>query len=225
LSGIGQPPHFLNLHNSSGIAWPIAENSRFDIRALHACLAQHEEWKRRHGFPLEVGEILEPEPGPPPSAATMHPSPAWQRIIIDRPEQILAVLVQTGAPEHGQLVGLVVRQDGWVLQSSTPLFTLGSDWPQVFPDLTREPSPEAWRRAWQAWCEPRSIPAEETQACILEPSAGRLRIAVPPRLMARLRATRSDVLKGEAWLLAGEGRVRTAALVEVIEPATGLPQC
>jgi hypothetical protein len=33
----------------------------------------------------------------------------------------------------------------------------------------------------------------------------------------RLRAARSDAVKGEAWLLAGTGSVRTAALVELHE--------
>jgi hypothetical protein len=34
-----------------------------------------------------------------------------------------------------------------------------------------------------------------------------------------LQAARSDVLKGEAWLLAGTGRVRTAARVELTDDA------
>ena len=47
-----------------------------------------------------------------------------------------------------------------------------------------------------------------------------LRVAPPARLLERLRAARSDALKGEAWLLAGEGPVRRAAVVELVE-ATG----
>src|SRR5262249_2883468 len=54
----GREPQFLALHNSSGIAWPPAAGARFDVRALAACLGRPPEWKQRHGFPLDVLEIL-----------------------------------------------------------------------------------------------------------------------------------------------------------------------
>jgi hypothetical protein len=43
----------------------------------------------------------------------------------------------------------------------------------------------------------------------------RLLVYAPPRLIDRLRAARSDAVKQEAWLLAGEGRTRTAAQIEL----------
>jgi len=57
-----------------------------------------------------------------------------------------------------------------------------------------------------------------------EQSLGILAIAIdereglaPQRLVDRLRAARSDAVKQEAWVLAGAGRVREAAQVELVE--------
>jgi hypothetical protein len=224
--------HFLAVHNSSGIPWPAADGSTFDIRALQACLVQPVEWKQKHGFPLDVQEILSfpPEeeranrgqgadyPGAGNSAlpSGSEPSP-WQRVILDRPEWLLAVLVSAAGPDgRPQLVGLPVRQEGWVLQAGAPLFTLRESWQEIFPELGEEPSEETWRLAWRAWCEQRALPAAEAAACSVERQGERLRLTAPGALVERLRAARSDVLKGETWLLAGEGRIRPAALVELV---------
>jgi len=74
-----------------------------------------------------------------------------------------------------------------------------------------------WRHAWRAWCHPRGLPVAEVDACILERQGCRLRVTAVPRLIERLRTARSDVFKGEAWLLAGTGRLRAAAQVELVE--------
>jgi hypothetical protein len=204
----GRPPHFINLHNATDIPWPVAEDTGFDVHTLEACLARSAEWKQQHGFPEDVQEVMGVGPAGVPAAST------WQSVIVDRPEWVSAVLLLTAGPN---LVGLAVRPDGWVLQTAVPLFTLGAAWPEVFPDLAQEPPPEAWRRAWRAWCEPRAIPADEADACVLERRGERLRVTAPPRLIERLRAARSDALKGETWILAGEGKLRPAALVELVE--------
>jgi hypothetical protein len=225
-------PHFLDVRNFTGIPWPAAEGAAFDVRTLQACVHQPAEWKQQHGFPLDVQEILavdlgERETGsdsagekikaadisnPTPSAL-----PSWQRVIVDRPEHILAVLVLARSPSGQQIVGLAVRQDGWVLQTATPLFTLSTNWTEVFPELAAEPPLEVWRQAWRAWCEPRAVPAAEINACRVESHGERLRVTGPPGLVERLRTARSDVFKGETWLLAGDGPVRAAAQVELTE--------
>jgi hypothetical protein len=223
-------PHFLALHNSSGIPWPPADGLTFDVRVLEACLRQPPEWKQKHGFPLDVQEILGlsaeggkgavgtggTDPGIP--AAGPLAVPPWQAVILDRPEWVLAVILVAAGPNGiPQLVGLPVRQDGWVLQAASPLFTLAGDWQEVFPELGEEPTPEAWRQAWRTWCEQRTLSAAEADACGLERRGERLRVAAPPSMVERLRAMRSDVLKGETWLLAGEGQIRAAVLVELTE--------
>jgi hypothetical protein len=214
-NGGGRTPHFLIVHNSTGIAWPVPEDIDFDIRLLSSCLARPAEWKARHGFPADVQEIL--GVGPPPPRAGLTLPPPWRRVIVDRPERVLAVLVLSAAAGHGRLTGLAVQPDGWVLHAGKPLFTVGAGWPEVFPGLDQEPPLEAWQQAWRAWCEPRGIPADEAAACTLEQRGLRLHVTAPHRLVERLRQSRSDALKGETWLLAGEGKVRQAAQVAMAE--------
>jgi hypothetical protein len=223
-----RPPHFLNLKNQAGAPWQAAEGWAFDPGVLQATLLRPEGWKQRHGFPLDVQEVLGLGSGADArgaeaggnnqdeSADNRGPAAEWQRVMLDRPEHLLAVLVLAPAAAGHQLLGFAVRQEGWVLQSAEPVLALGEGWQEVFPDLA-EPPPEVWRQAWRAWCQPRSLPAEEAESCLLERQGVRLRVMAPRRFVERLRAARSDALKGEAWLLAGEGPVRAAALVEVAE--------
>ena len=78
-----------------------------------------------------------------------------------------------------------------------------------------EPPLAAWHAAWSGWCQRRSLPTVEVEACILDHQANLVRVRAPARLLDRLRAARSDALKGEAWLLAGTGRARMAARIEL----------
>ena len=93
---------------------------------------------------------------------------------------------------------------------------LGQDWAETLAELAVEPTKELWQQAWRNWCQPRGLPVGEIESCHLEASDLRLLIRAPARLVERLQATRSDVLKGEAWLLAGQGRVRRAAVVQLL---------
>ena len=70
-----------------------------------------------------------------------------------------------------------------------------------------------WQDAWRAWCRERNLPANEVELCSLVYQPPRLEVRAPERLLQRLRAAKSDLLKGEAWLLVGDGYVRTAALL------------
>jgi len=133
---------------------------------------------------------------------------------VDYPERLAAVLVQAA---DGRLLGFAVRPEAWELRAEAPVFTLDEHWPEVFPRLAEPLPAENWRQAWQTWCQPRGLAGLGAEACPVEPAGHLLRVRVPPRLMERLRTTRSDALKGEAWLLAGAGRLRSAALLEVVE--------
>jgi hypothetical protein len=229
----GRRPHFLSLA-AAGSPWSAPEGWSFDMAALHACVRQPPEWKQRHGFPLDVDGVHDlGGPGPPPTDAApalpekgetngepgssppfptpLSEPPLWRRVVIDRPERLLAVLVQR--PEG--MTGFPVRQDGWVLETQRPAFVLGTDWGEVLPELAEGLPPEAWRHTWLAWCQSRNMPAAE--ACAVEYVGHRLRVAAPRLLMDRLRSTRSEALRGEVWLLAGNGRIRPAVLVELHE--------
>lgn len=215
----GEPPRFLNLDTHETVAWPAADDWSFPVHCLLACVGQSAEWKQRHGFPLDVQEILGAEA---PTTASAGQPAASQRVILDSPEHLLVALVLVPAETAGErLLCFAIRQDGWVLHTHQPAFTLESHWHEVFPELTEEPSPDAWRQAWLAWCQPRGLPALEAGVCTLERQGLHLRVTAPKRLVERLRAARGDAMKAEAWLLAGSGWLQTAALIEVVESGGG----
>jgi hypothetical protein len=207
-------PQFLNLRNQpSAMPWPAGPDWQFDVRLLEAGLRQSSEWKQRRGFPLEVQEILSESQDPLPSRPD-----AWERVILDRPEVLLALMVLAPGPDRGErLLGFAIEQLGWTLPTE-PTF-VAFDWQEVLPDLALEPSLALWRQAWLAWCQPRGLLDADAGACILEHDGVRLCVRAPRRFVEHLRAARNDVLKGEAWLLAGSGRIRAAAQV-VMEPAS-----
>jgi hypothetical protein len=210
--GPGAVPHFLNLNSHSDAPAPVDEPWEFDPAALEASVARAAEWKARYGFPGEVSSVLGPGAGTEVTS--------WEQVIVDRPERLLTVLARVaGAPDR--LLGFAARQEGWALQAGAPAFAIAGRWDELFPEVNAGLPPEAWRRAWRAWCEPRSLPEAEATACALEPSRERLVIRAPARLVERLRAARSDAVKGEAWLLAGEGPLRRAARIELVEASGG----
>ncbi len=234
-SALGRPPHFLPLELGPARlpdpASPEAAGCSFEASFLEACIGQTPEWKARFRFPadveallpLEVGQasrLSEPMTGempvPPPTAN-------WRRVILDAVEHRLAVFIHTVQPvakasrlssAAPRLLAFAVRPEGWALEPE-PLLALAEGWEEALPDLAVEPTPAMWRQAWQAWSHPRSLPQAEVAACRLERADHRLLVYAPPRLIERLRAARSDAVKQEAWLLAGEGRTRLAAQIEL----------
>jgi hypothetical protein len=207
-SAVGRPPHLLPLRGTLDAASPPALESPFDVACLQACLQQSLEWKARYGLPADVEAFSPPHPDAPPEAN-------WRRVVLDSLESLALVLVPTLQAGGAILLGFPVRTEGWALEA-TPVLELASGWEEVLPDLTQEPPPEAWRQAWRAWCQPRSLPPAEVDACRLERGDHRLLVHAPPRLIERLRTARSDAIKQEAWLLAGGGRLRSAAQVELL---------
>jgi hypothetical protein len=214
--GTGRVPHFLDMSATSFPLSPAADDGTFDPTVLAACVERPAEWKQRHAFPADVRAVLMPEPGGSPTPRDSIPE--WQQVILVRPEHLPAVLVLVPAQAGGErLIGFCVRTESWSLQAPEPAFALGTGWQETFPELAAEFPDEAWRRAWRAWCQPRSVPLAEADACTLERRGCRLHIQAPRRLVDRLRAARSDAFKGEAWLLAGTGSLRMLALLEVLE--------
>jgi hypothetical protein len=123
------------------------------------------------------------------------------------------VVIQATAGFHG----FQVQPEDWKLRAEEPVFTLGEGWQEVLPDMAQEPAPDLWRAAWQGWCRQRSLPPTETDGCPLRRWDHWLEVRASKRLFDRFKATRSDVLHGETWLLAGTGRTRSAACVKVME--------
>jgi hypothetical protein len=189
---------FLPLAAGAATPLPPPGGWRFDLAVLEGCLARPAEWKRGHGFPPDLARLLWPR--------DVAGEEAWQAVPLDRPEQALLLLAETAG---GELVGLGVRAEGWAL-SPEPVLRMPAGG-EALAALGAEARPEDWRAAWLGWCQQRHVPAAEAEACKLEPAGHRLLVRPPPRLLDRLR----PALRGEAWLLAGTGRVRAAAAVEL----------
>jgi hypothetical protein len=197
-----RPPVYLPLTPQAALPLPPPGGWRFDLGALEACLARPAEWKRRHGFPAEVVRLIW-------SKGSVD-ARTWREVPLDRPEQVYLLLVEVA---YGTVLGLSVQPGGWELVRE-PAVRLPAG-AEVVESLAGEAGADAWRQAWLAWCQQRSLPAGEVEACKLEPAGHRLVVKAPGRLVERLRHAKSEALRGEAWLLAGTGRVRPAALIEV----------
>lgn len=216
-SPLNRPPHFLELRRPpppvTAGSLPAPMNARFDVANLEQCLHQSAEWKTRYRFPRDIDAVLLPR-------ADVSEAPNWQRVVLDSVGPLLLVLLRTASASAGEptVLGFAVRAEGWVLETE-PILTLAEGWEDVLPDLAAEPSPEAWRQAWQTWCQPRGLPRAEIESCRLERSGHRLLVYAPTQLIERLRTARSDAIKHEAWLLADDGRTRSAAQID-LQPLT-----
>lgn len=188
------PGHFLPIAECAGVNWPVDDAHRFDIAWLKACIDQPDAWKEAAGFPLDI-EALSSDPGPDD----------WQHVIVDRPERALLALVQSAAKER---LGFAVKIDGWTLHDKAAALRLGPA--AACPELAPEPAAAVWQEAWRDWCRQKQLPTSEVDSCTLAQQAPRLEVLAPPRLVQRLQAAKSDLFKGDAWLIGGDGYVRAA---------------
>jgi DNA-binding MarR family transcriptional regulator len=165
------------------------------VEPLLTAVHQSLDWKRRHGFPLDVREVLTTAPG----AAV----PGWEHVPIAAPLRLFAAVVRTIGDEGSVLVGVTGQTRNWELQASQPAFIVPEDdWMPVADEAM-------WRLAFLEWCQQRQIATTETQACTLTLQGDRLIVSGCAALEERLRGAR-----GEAWVLAGTGLLRPAARLE-----------
>lgn len=195
-----RPPLYLPLTPQVAQPLPPPTGWRFDLAILETCVAQSPQWKRNHGFPQDVVRV---------HGRGEWSEQNWQSVPLDRPEQVLLTLVEI----EQQLVGFPINSDSWTLIRE-PVLTLPLQ-PETLAPLLPDPRPEEWRQAWQAWCQQRSLTVNEVEACKLEPVHHRLVVKAPPRMIDRLRQAKSEVLRGEAWVMVGSGRVRVCAQLEM----------
>jgi hypothetical protein len=201
--------HFIRLLNDAPAPAAAAlADPRFDPSRYHACFTQPAEWKKRFGFPENVHAV----------SHRQAPESDWQSLIVDHAANGALALVRTreGAGDGG-LLGFWTEPGEWLLRSAGPAFRLAEGWREVFPALESGPAAEDWRGVWETWCQARGLPAADAERCTLALEDCRLVVRAPRRLLERLQSLRSDALKGEAWLVAGEGSVRRAALLDVAE--------
>jgi hypothetical protein len=205
-----RPPSFLSLGPASRPSWPAGSACNFDVAQLEACVRRPADWKTRRAFPDAIAEVLGSQPG-------RDVVPDWRRTIVDYPERLSAVLILAPS-ETGQdrCLAFEFQQQGWHLQAESPVFALDAEWSDVLPELAEEVPVESWRQSWQAWLQSRGLVNVDVESCRFEPGGLRLGIALAPGLMDRLRAVVRPAVLEDIWLLAGEGRFRAAAHVELI---------
>jgi hypothetical protein len=199
----GSAARFVQLITEPGdaVATP-APDIPFDPRALLSCFERSAEWKRTHGFPLDASLPTE--------------GAEWRRVIVDLAERVVLAVIRSEAVD-GDEMAFWVEPAGWRLESRRPAFRLDEPERQDAPVLVSETPSDHWRRAWHDWCHPRNLPAVEVDRCSVKVVGHRLIVQSSRRLIDRLRLLRSDALKGEAWILAGDGLARQAALLEIAQ--------
>jgi hypothetical protein len=195
-------PHFL-LIRKRGLGHRIDGEFSFQPRHVFETAGKDADWKRRHNFPLDVDEVL-----PPNTDGTLD----WRRIILHHVE-ILPVVVTI---ESTRLHGFHAESNAESLDVKTPVFELGDCWPDVFPDLAHEPSANQWHQAWCEWANHQKISSADAGKCRVERREHRLRVHATRAILDRLRAARHEPLKSENCVLAGEGRFRAAAPLEIV---------
>jgi hypothetical protein len=197
-------PHYVRIDETGSASW-ASERHPFDISLLPACVEQGPVWKKTFGFPFEVTAFGDHAPAPDARGG-------WDNVVVDRTERLLAALVQ-GPPPEEKLVAFGVKPEGWGLQTSKAIAHLPAAAGAIFwgPDDTLD----LLRRAWLSWCAVRNVPPGQAEACSFALLHERLIVSAPEPLIQFLRLGRSDIFKGDAWLLVGEGYLRQAVRLEL----------
>ncbi len=204
--GLNRPPHLLRVSRRGAPVTP-PDPWEFDPSLLQEAALQSDGWKEQFGFPAELVALHLPQPD----------SDNWRSIILDRAEHFFLALIETQRGNAGtRLLGFAARVEGWALEPSAPAVEIGQGWGEVLPDLS-EPSEEVWREAWLARGERLGLLRADMSACRVDRSGLLLRVAAPAEVLPRLRGPRGGLADNDAWLLAGEGRTRTAARVELVQ--------
>jgi hypothetical protein len=201
------PPHFLPLSDCPAAPWEAGASHPFDLDLLRQAVDQPPEWKDRHGFPTAVRSLA--------VVAAGEPDAAWAQVVVDRGERALIALVTAG--DDRTVLGFAAQPVGWKLASDAPVLRMSGGPDDALPELTVPPS--AWAEAWRLWCRQRHLPQSEADACRLSFDGIHLDVYAPAAFLERLRQAKSDALREDTGLLAGDGYLRAAALLRFPPPA------
>lgn len=212
-------PHFLSLREAPSTPWHVEAGAAFDMKWLEACLVQSDEWKATFGFPADLAAFLTGtaiSQGASLSLEAAAPAalPAWERVALDRSERLLVALCRVAQPE-GAVLGFGVRPEGWALAAAEPVIHLPAAGRSILSDLDTVADAPSWRQTWRQWCQSRTQLGASEEQCELTVDKATLRVRIPAPLLDALRTSKSDLLKGDTWLLAGEGYLRHAARLEL----------
>src|SRR5205085_1071652 len=153
----------------------------------------------------------------PSAAAGLEDSLSWNRVVVDKTQRLLVVFCRV--PDRKEkLLGFAARPEGWALHGAEPIIRLESE-VELFQEVN--PSLDAWRQAWQSWSQVRGVTPVDAAACVLTLSQECLRVAAPANLIRQFQAAKIDVLKGETWIMGGDGFVRPAARLVLVSLRAG----
>jgi hypothetical protein len=206
-------PHFLPLHRAGPEPYRPAASWSFDPQLLQTAVSETPQWKLAYGFPLDVEKIV---PQKPPPAHPFMPG-EWKRVILDRPERLLAAMIQTTGEGGEHLLTFGVRQENWTLTPDEPVMTLGPVWPEVFPDATQAPPEAECRQAWQEWCQTHGLGEVASEASTVAVQGHLLQVTGSERL----KSACTGAMRDESWLLIGTGLIRRAALLKIVVSHAG----
>ncbi len=168
-----------------------------DLRGrLERCLAENEDWKTRHGFPLEVAGIVAAAPEP------------WQAVPLGCTVEVCFLLavgerwrLYAADPAYGRLM------------PSTPIMECASL--DEFKEVFGEHLPQAllssdWQRAWERGARSNRWPAGKA---VRSPRFGQ-------EVTLRIELDRlSTAPAEEQWLMAGHGPWHAVARLEFLPPS------
>jgi hypothetical protein len=201
------PPRYVPLAEGPADPWHPTADERFVPTCLQDAIRQPAEWKQACGFPAEVAELLlRDEIG-------SDNGDGWRRVLLDRPERVLLAHIISG----DEWLAFAAKSDGFALNDRAPALRLPLAARPLWPDWETAPSQAALEDAWRTWCRQRNLPETDSKACTLTYRNARLEIDAPESLTQRLRDVRSDIFKGEAWLLLGTGHTRCAVGLHLVQ--------
>jgi hypothetical protein len=196
------PPHFLPLAECPAIPWSVDEGHRFDAALLTESPAQPADWRERVRFPPGIARII--------TAGDSDANGAWERVIVDRPERAAVAMVTTAGHE---LLAFAADMEEWSLHVDAPVLRVGESVREL---LVEVPQKSTWEEAWRLWCRQRHFPRSEAEACRLQCDGLHLQVQAPESFVQRLEAAKSDLVRDEAGLLAGDGYLRATALLRLV---------
>lgn len=195
---------FLPLTRPATQAYSPQESWTFSTSHLEKCLTQSKQWKEEHSFPTEVLSLSRLKSAEVSDSARAD----WQRVILDAPQECMLLLLLN---DQGEFQGFNIQLDSWKLYTNNPVLRLGQSWNEVFPELKQETSAELWKESWIEWGQSENLPLKEVQECEVKQVGAQIQIAPSDYLFGILKKSRSPLLKGGVWLLAGEGQSRQLA--------------
>jgi hypothetical protein len=150
----------------------------FSPDVLRNAIAQSADWKRRHGFPANVADVItepisseaiepvNPDPGvvAAPADSSQGQATPLQHLVVDKAQVVTCALVARQiAADATKLLGYPVSVHGNLVRGKQPLFSLHDpdEIGQVFPGLLEQPTPLEVTDGWLTLATQLLLPEAE----------------------------------------------------------------